>query len=318
MAKFDPDFSIIGTLAGDINEGTPVERARVNYINQACLELYGDLRGEELASIIIEISGDDKMAQTLIKSFVEKGQIFLEGKFAGKFVKFHSRIIDCENGHACGVTKYFQAGITDITEIVILKKLLYGTSEALKRAAEAADDDTGQHITRINTYSKLLAELYGMDSVFVSDISRFAQLHDIGKIKIVELIRLPRKLTHEEYEEVKKHVYFGCLMVEGLDGLEMAHDIIQDHHERWDGSGYPAGKKRTEISLAGRIVALVDVFDALVTARPYKEAFDYREARMIIERGDERIKPSHFDPQLLKMFLTNYKSFVEIHHKLRD
>lgn len=318
MAKFDPDFSIFGTFAGDISNDTPVEKTQVNYVNQACLDLYGDLRGQELASIIAEIYGDDEKARLLVKHLIEKGQISFEGKLAGKFVKFHSRIIDCHDDHACGITKFFQAGITDITKIVILKKLLYGTSEALKRAAEAADDDTGQHISRINAYSRLLAEQRGMDKHFVEDISRFAQLHDIGKIKIVELIRLPRQLTPEEYEEVKKHVHFGCLMVEGLDGLEMAYEIILDHHERWDGSGYPSGKRGEEISLAGRIVALVDVFDALVTARPYKEAFDYNVARAIIERGDNRVTPSNFDPQLLRLFLENYESFVEVHQKMRD
>lgn len=317
MAKFDPDFAIFGTLAGDVREGTPIEKTRVNYINQACLDLYGDLRGQELAALIAEISGDNKKARQLLKRFIDRGQIFFEGKLAGKFIKFHSRLIDCHNDHACGITQFFQAGITDISEIVILKKLLYGTSEALKRAAEAADDDTGQHISRINAYSKLLAELYGADKAFVEDISRFAQLHDIGKIKIVELIRLSRDLTPDEYEKVKEHVRFGCLMVKGLDGLEMAYDIILDHHERWDGSGYPAGKRGNEISLAGRIVAIVDVFDALVTARPYKDAFDYNAARVIMDRGDSRVNPSNFEPQLLKLFLENYDSFIAIHQRMK-
>ena len=318
MAKFDPDFSIFGTLAGDITEGTPVEKTRVNYVNQACLDLYGDLRGREIASIFREISGEDEKARLLVGRFIEQGQISFEGKLVGKFVKFHSRIIDCHNDHACGITKFIQAGITNITEIVILKKLLYGTSEALKRAAEAADDDTGQHISRINAYSKQLAEFYGMDKTFIEDISRFAQLHDIGKIKIVEIIRLPRRLTTKERVEVKKHVHYGCLMVADLDGLEMAYDLILDHHERWDGSGYPAGKKGNEISLAGRIVAIVDVFDALVTARPYKESFDYNVARAIIEIGDNRVMPSNFDPQLLRLFFENYDSFIEIHQRMKD
>ncbi len=318
MAKFDSDFSIFGTLAGDIVWGVPIEKTRVDYVNNACVNLYGDLRGNEIAEIFTEVIGDKEKAQLLVNRFFKHGQISFEGKLAGKFVKFHSRIIDCQDDNACSVTKYVQAGITDITEIVILKKLLYGTSEALKRAAEAADDDTGQHISRINAYSMRLAELYGADEKFVEDISSFAQLHDIGKIKIAEIIRLPRQLTQEEFEEVKKHVHYGCVMVAGLDGLEMAYDIIQDHHERWDGSGYPAGKKEKEISFAGRIVAIVDVFDALVTARPYKKSFGYDLVRSIFENGDNRVMPSHFDPQLLRLFLEKYDSFVEIHRSLKD
>jgi HD-GYP domain-containing protein (c-di-GMP phosphodiesterase class II) len=317
MAKFDPDFSIFGTFAGDITKDVQVENTVVDYVNNACVSLYGDLRGKAISAIFAEIVGNQEKAQQLLRQFVERGKIFFEGKLAGKFVKFHSRIIDCRDDDACAITQYVQAGITDITESVILKKLLYGTSEALKRAAEAADDDTGQHITRINVYSRLLAELYGTDGKFVEDISSFAQLHDIGKIKIAEIIRLPRQLTEEEFEEVKKHTYYGGEMVAGLDGLELAYDIIMEHHERWDGSGYPLGKKQEEISLAGRIVGIVDVFDALVSVRPYKKAFSYDAACSIFENGDGRVMPSHFDPQLLSLFLAKYNSFVEIHRSLK-
>ncbi len=315
MAKFDPDFSIFGTFAGDITADVPIEKTRVDYVNNACINLYGDLRGRSIDEIFAEIVGDEDKAQIFLNPFIEQGQISFEGKLAGKFIKFHSRIIDCRDDDACAITKYIQAGITDITESVILKKLLYGTSEALKRAAEAADDDTGQHIARINAYARLLAELYGADEKFIEDISKFAQLHDIGKIKIAEIIRLPRKLTEDEFAEVKKHPRFGGEMVAGLDGLEMAYDIIMDHHERWDGTGYPAGKSEQGISLAGRIVAIVDVFDALVSARPYKKPFTYDFARNIFENGDGRVMVSHFDPKLLQLFLRNYDSFVEIHRK---
>jgi len=318
MTKFDPDFALFGTLAGDIIAGTPVEKTRVDYVNKSCISLYGDLRGKELCEVFTEIIGDMNQAQLMINRFVEQGQIAFEGKLAGKFVKFHSRILDCRNDNVCAITKYVQAGITDITEIVILKKLLYGTSEALRRAAEAADDDTGRHIARINAYSRRLATLSGANEKFVEDISCYAQLHDIGKIKIAEIIRLPRQLTQTEFEEVKRHVEYGCAMVAGLDGLEMAHDIILDHHERCDGSGYPAGKTKEEISIAGRIVAIVDVYDALVTARPYKKAFDYSVVRKTFENGDGRVKPTHFDPQLLRLFLDEFDSFVAIHQNMKD
>lgn len=231
-------------------------------------------------------------------------------------MKFHSRIIDCRDDDACAIVQYIQAGIADITESVALKKLLQGTSEALKRAAEAADEDTGRHIARINEYSILLAGLSGADIDFTEHIGSFAQLHDIGKIKIAEIIRVPRKLRPHERLEVEKHPIYGGKMVEGLEGLEMAYDIIMDHHERYDGSGYPNGKKGADISFAGRIVALVDVFDALVSRRPYKEAYEYGRARYVLENGDGRVCPSHFDPQLLQLFLDNYSQFVDIHRKL--
>ncbi|MDJ0622375.1 MAG: HD domain-containing phosphohydrolase [Desulfocapsaceae bacterium] len=318
MARFDPDFSIFGILAGDLRPGKPIENTRIDYVNQACAEIYGDLTGMEFSELFATIAEGTEAGTSLMEKFKESGRISFEGKLFGRFVKFHSRIIDCRDDDACAITQYIQAGITDITESVILKKLLYGTSEALRRAAEAADDDTARHISRINEYSKLLATLQGADVPFIEKIASFAQLHDIGKIKIAQIIRLPRELTREEFSVVKKHPSFGGKMVKGLEGLEMAYDIIMDHHEKWDGSGYPRGKKAEEITLAGRIVGLVDVFDALVSSRPYKKSYDYDTTRAIIAKGDGRVMPTHFDPQLLQLFLENYQRFVSIHRKMKS
>ena len=318
MARFDPDFSIFGILAGDLLPGKPIENTRIDYVNQACAEIYGDLTGMEFSELFATIAEGTEAGTSLMEKFKESGRISFEGKLFGRFVKFHSRIIDCRDDDACAITQYIQAGITDITESVILKKLLYGTSEALRRAAEAADDDTARHISRINEYSKLLATLQGADVPFIEKIASFAQLHDIGKIKIAQIIRLPRELTREEFSVVKKHPSFGGKMVKGLEGLEMAYDIIMDHHEKWDGSGYPRGKKAEEITLAGRIVGLVDVFDALVSSRPYKKSYDYDTTRAIIAKGDGRVMPTHFDPQLLQLFLENYQRFVSIHRKMKS
>jgi HD-GYP domain-containing protein (c-di-GMP phosphodiesterase class II) len=318
MARFDPDFSIIGILAGDLIEGVPLELTKIDYVNKACTDLYGDLTGMEFGRLFSIIAGGAEEGRDLLARFEEGGRISFEGKIGDRFVKIQSRIIDCRDDDACAITQYVQAGIIDITESVILKRLLKGTSEALRRAAEAADDDTAQHIARINAYSALLADLYGADKEFIEEIGTFAQLHDIGKIKIAEIIRIPRKLTDSVFEAVKKHPLSGGKIVKGLDGLEMAYDIILDHHEKWDGSGYPHRKSGEEISLAGRIVAIVDVFDALVSARPYKEAFDYQKARAIIAGGDGRVMPHHFDPQLLQVFLENFDFFVEIHRKMKS
>lgn len=318
MARFDPDFSIIGILAGDLIKGIPVELTKIDYVNKACADLYGDLIGVEFGRLFRLVAGSTREGQELLSILKEAGRVSFEGKIGDRFVKFQSRIIDCRDDDACAITHYIQAVIVDITESVILKRLLKGTSEALRRAAEAADDDTAQHIARINAYSELLATLYGAEKDFIEKIATFAQLHDIGKIKIAEIIRIPRKLTEKEFNIVKKHPSSGGKIVEGLDGLEMAYDIIMDHHEKWDGSGYPQGKKGEEISLAGRIVALVDVFDALVSVRPYKESYDYQKTRSIIAGGDGKVMPDHFDPQLLQVFLENFDLFVEIHRKMKS
>lgn len=313
MVKFDPDYSIFGTLAGNVQPDKPVENTEVSYANEAYITLYGDPVGKTFFELFEEICPDKHTAEKLFHELINNKQISFEGGLAGKTVKYHSKVVDHHQDSSGECTCFIQAGITDITESVILKKLLYGTSEALKRAAEAADDDTGQHIARINKYSEHLSSLTGKPKQFIEEISKFAQLHDIGKIKIAQIIRLPRKLTDQEFEEVKRHPRYGGEMVKGLDGLSMAYDIIIDHHERWDGSGYPGGKKEDEISIAGRIVAIVDVFDALVSERPYKKAFSYKKALSIFKDGDGRVMPTHFDPGYLRKFLNNYDEFVEIH-----
>lgn len=318
MSRFDPDYAIFGTFSADITEGVSVGDSKIDYANNACIELYSDLRGRSISEVITEICGSPEECRVLLETFFSEGMLSFEGKLAGKFVKYHSRIIDCREHLNCPKHKFVQAGITDISESVILKKLLYGTSEALQRAAEAADEDTGQHILRINRYSGLLAELAGAEKIFVEDISKFGQLHDIGKIRVANIIKLPRKLTDDEFDLVKKHTVYGAEMVAGLDGLEMAYDITLDHHEKWDGSGYPEGKKGNDISFAGRVVAIADVFDALVSERPYKKAFSYEKTRKIFEKSDGRVMPGHFDPRLHKLFLENYERFVELHKGMKD
>jgi HD-GYP domain-containing protein (c-di-GMP phosphodiesterase class II) len=178
--------------------------------------------------------------------------------------------------------------------------------------------DQNPEKSSLNRYSELLARLFEAENKFIEDISEFAQLHDIGKINVAEIIKLPRKLTSDEFNFMKKHTTYGAEMVAGLDGLEMAYYMALEHHEKWDGSGYPKGKKKDDISLEARIVAIADVFDALVSARPYKDAFDYKKTFEIFKKGDGRVMPSHFDPELLHLFLEHYDEFVELHKQLED
>jgi HD-GYP domain-containing protein (c-di-GMP phosphodiesterase class II) len=318
MAKFDSDFAIFGTFAADILDNVSIADTVINYANNACIELYGDLRGRTIFEIISESCESNEEARVLLGRLNSEGMLSFEGNLTGKIIKYHSRIIDRRDEDSMMTNRFIQVGITDITESVILKKLLYGTSEALKRAAKAADEDTGKHVVRINRYAELLARMIECEEKFVKDISKFAQLHDIGKIKVAEIIRLPRTLTDDEFNSMKKHTLYGGEMVVGLDGLEMAFNIALEHHEKWDGSGYPDGKKTDEISLEARIVAIADVFDALVSARPYKEAFDYNKTFQIFKKGDGRVMPGHFDPELFHLFLEHYDAFVKLHQELKD
>ena len=186
MAKFDADFAIFGVFAADVVEGISIADTQISYTNESCIELFGELKGKTILEVLSEISGSRDKGHELLDKCRSEGKLAFEGKLAGKIVKYHSRIIEYEADGIHPSMKCIQAGLTDITESFILKKLLYGTSKALKRAAKAADEDTGDHVERINHYSHLLASLNNCEKQFIEDISQFAQLHDIGKINFVK------------------------------------------------------------------------------------------------------------------------------------
>lgn len=145
----------------------------------------------------------------------------------------------------------------------------------LGRAAEYKDTDTGEHIARMSQYSKLLALEFGMDQHQAELLRQAAPMHDVGKIGIPDAILLkPGRLTSEEFDHMKQHAVIGAQILANSSSplLQLAHKLAIEHHEKWDGSGYPHGLKGEQISVEGRIVAIADVFDALTSKRPYKEA----------------------------------------------
>jgi HD-GYP domain-containing protein (c-di-GMP phosphodiesterase class II) len=172
----------------------------------------------------------------------------------------------------------------------------------LARAAEYRDDQTGQHTRRVGDLSADIATALGMPAEQLDLLREAAPLHDVGKIGIPDGILLkPGRLTHDEFEHMKTHTTLGARMLagRGLPLLEMAEEIALTHHERWDGSGYPAGLGGAAIPLVGRIVAVADVFDALTHSRPYKEAWSLRDAVTEITRQAGR----QFDPVVVEAFL---------------
>ena len=173
--------------------------------------------------------------------------------------------------------------------------------ERLALAAEYRDDNTGQHTQRVGQMSALLARELGMPDSQVTLIGRAAGLHDVGKIGVPDSILLKfGKLTPEEFAVVKTHTTIGARILGGgkFSLLRLAEEIAFNHHERWDGAGY-AGIRSTEIPLAGRVVAVADVFDALTQQRPYKDAWPVAEAVAEIDRQRTR----QFDPEIVDAFL---------------
>jgi putative two-component system response regulator len=186
----------------------------------------------------------------------------------------------------------------------------------MTRAAEYKDEDTGSHVKRISYYSRELARILGQDKRFIEDIFFASPMHDIGKIGIPDHILLkPGSFSADEWEIMKEHAAMGAMILGNSQSpyLQMGAEIALNHHERWDGGGYPGGKRAEEIPLAARIMNLCDIYDALRSKRPYKPAFDHLKAVEIMTKGDGRTMPGHFDPVILEAFKQNHTIFRDIY-----
>jgi HD-GYP domain-containing protein (c-di-GMP phosphodiesterase class II) len=192
------------------------------------------------------------------------------------------------------------------------------TMDALARASEANDEDTGDHIARINEYAKVLAVEMGCDAEFVETIHRSAQMHDVGKIHIsAAILKKPGKLSEDEFKKMKTHPYHGAKILGDSPYLAMAAEIALNHHEKYNGKGYPRGLQGTDIPLSARIVALSDVYDALRQARVYKPAFSHEKSVQVITEGDGRTVPDEFDPAVLNAFVKTADQFDEIFERFQ-
>jgi len=195
---------------------------------------------------------------------------------------------------------------------------------ALAKLAESRDPETGEHLERLRTYSQILAEQLReqgpytdqVDEQFLDDLYRSSPLHDIGKLGIPDTILLkPGRLSVSEFEIMKRHTTIGakaleCSATQNKSGsfLITAAEVARSHHERFDGSGYPAGLSGQHISLAARIVALADVYDAITSARVYKSAFTPEVAKSMIEKE----AGGHFDPAVVDAFRARWDDFLNV------
>jgi len=194
----------------------------------------------------------------------------------------------------------------------------YEISLRLGRAAESRDQETGMHTRRISELSKELASLAKV-TADQCEVLRFASpLHDVGKIGIPDRILLkPGKLDQTEFDIMKLHTTIGGKILSDAERYPVIYAgsiIARQHHEKWDGSGYPSRLKGADIHLFARIVSIVDVFDALSSERPYKTAFPLEKSISIMEEG----RGVFFDPDLLDLFIRNIRNFVDIRENLKD
>jgi len=204
---------------------------------------------------------------------------------------------------------------TDITkEIKAKDEIISAQKEILYKLGEMGElrsQETGDHVNRVALYSELLAIEYGLSPIEVEQIKMASPMHDIGKVGISDSILLkPAKLTDDEYEEMKKHTTLGYEIFRNSKHrmLQIAATISREHHEKWDGTGYPQGLKGEDISICGRITAIADVFDALSNERVYKKAWSIEDALDYLKEQSGLA----FDPRLVEIFLENREKIIAI------
>jgi len=210
---------------------------------------------------------------------------------------------------------------TDITKIVNLSEEIENTQKeiiyTMGEIGETRSKETGNHVKRVAQYSELLAQLYGLSNEESKKLKLASPMHDIGKVGIPDnILNKPGRHTIEEFEIMKTHAKLGFDMLNKSQRpiIKAAAIVAGQHHEKYDGSGYPKGLKANEIHIYGRITAIADVFDALGSKRVYKDAWELDKILKLFK--DEKGK--HFDPMLIDLFLDNLDQFLLIRDKYKD
>jgi len=269
--------------------------------------------------------------QDKVKAFVHGGVDYITKPFQAEEVIARVRT----HVKLRGMQKSLQRENYDLEELVIAKVREVTVAQlavvsALAKLTESRDNETGKHSERVQSFCKILAEelfrnspyMVCIDQEFIENIYSVAPLHDIGKVGIPDTVLLkPGKYTPDEFEIMKSHVLIGSNTLIDVrkkypenSYLNMAIEITRYHHEKWNGTGYPEGLKGDSIPLSARILAVADVYDALRSARPYKQAFTHQVCVTIILEDSGK----QFDPEIIQAFICVESEFDRIFQELSE
>lgn len=315
------DYAYAHFTYNDYNEILFADKNRMDKIEYIDKEDHTIDKETDLKMILESFSNYKTDCKELMKAEEMELKLSSKGKYYGYIKLF---ITDKEKsfpkntgkllGHFHAMVEMFLS-LNEINEEMLDSYRNFAIKLAL--VAEAHDTETGKHVSRVGMLARFFAKTLKLPKEEVNKIGNFAPLHDIGKIFIPkELLTKTGKLTEEEWELMKTHTKQAVKILGGDEKFETALNIAKYHHERWDGSGYPYGKKENEIPIEAAIVSVADVYDALRSARPYKPGFSHEEALKIIFEGDGRTKPEHFNPSVLKVLRENESKIETLWNKI--
>ena len=307
--------SIIIRISKDLN---------INFVNDNFCTLTGytedELVNQPYASLIDvnDTTNINKMFRKAEKYGVWKGKLQGHTK-QGKQIYFTTTIIPIKDKDN-NITEYM-ALRNDITQITELHTELEDTQReiiyTMGEIGETRSQETGFHVKRVAEYSKLLALKSGLSKEEAELLKMASPMHDIGKVGIPDsILNKPARLTPKEFEHMKEHANIGYSLLKNStrELLRTSALVAHEHHEKWDGSGYPRGLKGLDIHIFGRITAICDVFDALAHERPYKKAWELEKILELFENE----KGKHFDPSLVNIFIKNIDEFLKIKNMYLD